>query len=83
MTFNLLFLLKQKFSNGKFDALRESFDQKLISPTMSRDMQKPVFDFQFCLERTLKIVHCDPIWRYANVGIANRKLNNINIRAIS
>ena len=83
MTFDLLFLLKQKFSNGKFDALRGSFDQKLISPTMSRDMQKPVFDFQFSLEKTLKIVHCHPIWRYAIVGTANRKLNNINIRAIS
>ena len=60
MTFDLLFLLKQKFSNGKFDALRGSFDQKLISPNMSRDMQKPLFDFQFYLEKTLAIVQCCP-----------------------
>ena len=50
---------------------------------MSRDMQKPVFDFQFYLEKTLTIVHCHPTWRETIVGIANRKLNNIKIRAIS
>ena len=56
------FFFKQKFSNGKFDALRGSFDQRLISPNMSRDMLKPVF-FQFYLEKTLTIVHCHPTWR--------------------
>ena len=60
MTFDFLSLLKQKFSNGKFDALGGSFDQKLISPNMSSDMQKPVFDFQFYLEKILAIVHCHP-----------------------
>ena len=60
MTFDLLFLLK---NFGKFDASSGSFDQKLISPNMSRDMQKPVFDFQFYLEKTLTIVHCHPTWQ--------------------
>ena len=43
-TFNLLFLPKWQFSNKKYDALRQKVDRKLISQTISRDMQKHLFD---------------------------------------
>ena len=59
MTFDLLFLLKN-FQTNKFDALRGSFDQKLISPNVSTDMQKLLFHVQFYLEKTLAIVQCCP-----------------------
>ena len=59
MTFNLLFSLKQKFSKGKFEALRGSFDQTLISPNMSRDMQKPVW-FSILLRKNIDICSLSP-----------------------
>ena len=43
-TFNLLFCLNNNFQTKKFEALRLSFDGKLISPNMSRDMLKHVSD---------------------------------------
>ena len=44
--FDFLFLpkLNHSFQTEKFDALRRSFDRKLISPNMSRDTQKHLFD---------------------------------------
>ena len=32
----------------KFDALRQSFDRKFISPDMSRDAPKHLFDLCMC-----------------------------------
>ena len=59
MTVDLLFLIKN-FQTKKFDALRGSFDEKLLSRSMSRDMQKAQFDFQYYLEKTLANVQCCP-----------------------
>ena len=43
MTFDLLFC-PNNFQTKKFDVLRQSFDRKLISPNVSRDIQKPLID---------------------------------------
>ena len=46
-TFDLLICLNDNFQTRKFDALRRSFDRKLISPNMPRDTQKHLFGLCF------------------------------------
>ena len=38
----------------KFDVLRQSFDWKLLSPNVSRDVQKPLFDL--CMSQIVTVL---------------------------
>ena len=58
-TLDLLFFPKQQFSNKKIDVLRKSFNWKLISASMSRDVQKPLFDF--CMSQIITVL-AGEIW---------------------
>ena len=44
----------------KIDVLRQSFDQKLFSPNMSRDVQKHQFDF--CVSQIVAVLVGGEIW---------------------
>ena len=54
MTFDLLFYLKNNFQTKKFYVLRRSFDRKLISPNVSRVVQKPLFDL--CMSQIVTVL---------------------------
>ena len=49
--FDLLFCLNNNFQTKKFDALRRSFDWKLISPIMSKDTLRNIFSFYMCMSQ--------------------------------
>ena len=54
-TFELIFLaLNNNFQMRKFYVLRKSFNWKLISPNVSRDVQKPLFDL--CMSHIVTIL---------------------------
>ena len=60
-TFELLFYcLNNNFQTKKIGVLRRSFDRKLISPNVSRDVQKSLFDL--CIMSQIDTVLAGGIW---------------------
>ena len=66
--FDLLFCLNNNFQTKKFDALRRSFDWKLISPIMSKDTLRNIFSFYMCTSQ---------IFSYCSVSKDLRKFHKI------
>ena len=64
------FCLNNNFQTKKFDALRRSFDWKLISPIMSKDTLRNIFSFYLRMSQ---------IFSYCSVGKDLRKFHKISL----
>ena len=54
-----IFCLNNNFETKQFDLLRQSFDWNLISPNISRDVQKPLIDL--CMSQIVAVL-AGEIW---------------------